>query len=121
MGMSLSSTNRVLWLFLTSVVTSNALSVHIPTSDDKLKKTATEFTNISGALGLYHGVIGVIDGWLCTTQQPGDVNNPVNYVSGHYQRYGLNVEAICDANLQGEYFALVSNKIQSRSAVHTLR
>ena len=35
------------------------------------------------------------------------VHNPVHYFSGHYQQHGVNVQAICDANLQFIYFGVV--------------
>ena len=45
------------------------------------------------------GHIVPMDGWLCTTQCPYDVSNPSNYFNGHYQTHGLNMQAMCDANL----------------------
>lgn len=107
-GMSVASTDRVIRLFLKAVIMCDSLSLQIPVTKDELKKGAGDFTNISGAFGLYHGVIGAIDGWLCTTQQPGDVPNPADHFSGHYQRFGLNVQAICDANLRFLYVAIAA-------------
>ena len=53
----------------------------------------------SSAGNLYYGVVGAIDGWLACTNAPA-VLNTVDYFSGHYFRYGLNVQAVCDANLR---------------------
>jgi hypothetical protein len=42
--------------------------------------------------------IGVIDGWLCPIEVPASsmVGNVQSYFSGHYQRYGFNIQAVTD-------------------------
>ena len=57
-------------------------------------------SGISGAFGLFGGTIGAIDGWLCALEATSDVPDPSDYFSGHYQCHGLNVQVVCDANLQ---------------------
>ena len=37
---------------------------------------------------------------------PSDVPNPTDYRSGHYQRYGLNVQAMCNPNLRFAYISV---------------
>ena len=76
-------------------------------STDLLPKTHTEFESaakqwdsLSSSGGMMYGVIVVIDGWLCTTITTEDITNPADYFSGHYQRYGINVQAICDDYLR---------------------
>ena len=61
---------------------------------------ADEWAQRSGAFGLFDGTLGAIDGWLCALECPADVPNPADYFSGHYQVHGLNVQAVCDANLR---------------------
>ena len=51
---------------------------------------------------------GAQDGWLCCTDAPFDVDNIGDYFSGHYQRYGLNIQAICDANLRFIFVAIAA-------------
>ena len=60
-------------------------------------------------------MIGAIDGWLCTIEKPKDVSNPSKFFSGHYQRFGFNVQAICDANLCFIHIA-VAGKGQTNDA-----
>ena len=50
-----------------------------------------------------------IDGWLCPTEIICDVPNSTDYMSGHYQRCGLNVQAMCDPNLQIVYFSVAGS------------
>ena len=107
-GISTSSVKRIIELFLTAVVNCDELALRVPITQDDLEKGARDFTNISGAHGIYHGAIGAIDGWLCCTNMPMDVINSADYFSGHYNRYGFNVQAICDANLRFIYMSIAA-------------
>ncbi|GMF59727.1 unnamed protein product [Phytophthora fragariaefolia] len=44
------------------------------------------------------GCVGAIDGWLCCIQVPSrkEVNRVSTFFLGHYQRYGVNVQACVD-------------------------
>ena len=59
-----------------------------------------DWNKCSGGFGIMYGHLAALDGWLCKTQKPFDVTNPLDYRSGHYERFGLNVQAMCDANLR---------------------
>ena len=78
----------------------------LPKTKEEKEKCASDWSNISGSFGITHGHLAPIDGWLCTTEMPSDVPNQLDYRSGHYQRYGLNIQAMCDANLRIIYFAV---------------
>jgi hypothetical protein len=101
-GISDSSTLRIIDMFLNAVIGCYALSMVVPVTHDALLLGAHDFNNISGC-GLFFGVVGAIDGWLCCTDRPSDVTNATDYYSGHYQRFGINVQAMCDANLRFIY------------------
>ena len=76
------------------------LAIHkLPHSDMDMKKMAHDCNSRSGARHAFHGVLGAIDEWLCTTEKPSDVSNPSDYFNGHYQWFGYNIQAVCDANL----------------------
>jgi len=49
--------------------------------------------------GQLNGCISALDGWLCRIKVPSasDTMNVASYFSGHYQSYGINVQATCDA------------------------
>jgi len=83
------------------------LRFHCPVDADELRQCADEWDEVSGGFGLYYGAIGCLDGWLCCTNKP-SVRNALDYRSGHYQRYGLNIQAMCDANLRFLYFGVVA-------------
>eukprot|EP00978_Attheya_sp_CCMP212_P041902 scaffold246557_cov35-Attheya_sp.AAC.1 len=46
-------------------------------------------------------------GWLCCMDKPTEVN-AADYFSGHYQRFGLAVQAMCDANLLFMYVGVAA-------------
>ncbi len=52
------------------------------------------------------GRIGAIDGWFPRTEIPRGVSNQANYYSGHYQAYGLNIQAMCEPDLVFMYVAV---------------
>ena len=83
---------------------------HLPSTDAEKESVAKEFSSLSSSHGIFDGVIGAIDGWLCTTIQPidRDITDKRSYYSGHYQKFGLNVQAICDARLRFIYFAVAA-------------
>lgn len=82
----------------------------LPKTDAEKKALAAGFKERSTSEGTFDGVIGAIDGWLCSTIQPRDsyILNKRDYYSGHYQCFGMNVQAICDAKLRFIYFAVAA-------------
>ena len=50
---------------------------------------------------------------------PGDVTNQTDYFSGHYQCYGLNIQAMCDPNLIFLYIVIAApGKVNDIQAFH---
>ena len=86
-------------MFLDAVLMCDELDIHLPHSQKDLVELANGFDAISTAQSVFFGVIGAIDGWLCTTNKPSDVPNPGDFYSGHYKRFGLNVQGKCDEEL----------------------
>lgn len=107
-GVDDASVARVINLFFDAVLTNDSLQIRMPQSAEEFKDLADGFNALSGADGLFHGCIGALDGWLCCTVQPRDVTNQRDYFSGHYQCFGLNIQAICDHKLRFIFFAVTS-------------
>ena len=108
-GMGLRSADRCIDRFLLAVDTSldKDLSLELlPRTEMERTQLALEWNQRSGAGHIFYGMLGAIDGWLCTAERPHDVTNPSDYFSGHYQRFGYNCQAICDANLRFLHFAV---------------
>ena len=86
-------------MFLIAVLMCTELDLHLPKTQKELIQLATGFDTISNAHSVFFGVIGAIDGWLCTTNKPSDVPNPGDFYSGHYKKFGSNVQGKCNAEL----------------------
>ena len=73
----------------------------MPTSLSDMHNAANSFRELS-LDGQLNGCIGALDGWLCRIKVPSasDAMNVASYFSGHYQSYGVNVQATCDAACQ---------------------
>jgi hypothetical protein len=76
-----------------------SLAIKFPVTVDELLKSASEFECLSPH-GIIKGCIGAIDGWLCQIQVPSadEVTCVKSYFSGHYQCYGVNVQATCNVH-----------------------
>ena len=105
---SLNSGWRIVKKFVAAVLNCEKLAIHLPNTNAQLQALAKGFSDVSGALGIFYGVIGAIDGWLCTIEKPRKVPNPDDYYSGLYKRYGLNVQAMCDASLCFTYICVAA-------------
>ena len=92
---------RVANTFLNAVNTCLDLEIKIPDSVKDLNQLAKDRNQISTCFHLFKGVVGAIDGMLvCITKpQPQPDICVTDYFSGHYFRYGLNVQAVCNSNL----------------------
>lgn len=75
------------------------LAISFPSTNFERRKVAAGFQRKSKD-GVFNNVIGCIDGWLCPIKVPtrAEVGNVQSFFSGHYQRYGINVQACCDSS-----------------------
>mmetsp|Transcript_2840 Transcript_2840/g.5176 ORF Transcript_2840/g.5176 Transcript_2840/m.5176 type:complete len:413 (-) Transcript_2840:41-1279(-) len=108
-GMDPGSANRVLHKFLLAVDMCEHpdLALVLPTTEDAFAQVARKWSVRSDSFGLMDGFLGAIDGWLCCMEKP-TLMNAADYFSGHYQRFGLNVQAMCDANLLFMYVGVAA-------------
>lgn len=106
--MTISSTRRHIAMFLNAVVACDELAAKLPTMEKELKIVVRGFQAISSSDGIFDGVIGALDGWLCTINSPRNVQNAVDYRSGHYGVFGLNVQAMCDHKLRFQYYCVAA-------------
>ena len=104
-GVSISAAHAKIKLFIQAV--NSSFTIDVPRSTEELERCAAQWNEKSGAFGVYHGCVGAIDGWLCCIYKPKKVNNTAHHFSGHYQRYGVNVQAVVDANLRFIYFGVI--------------
>jgi len=111
-GVSEPSVKRCINMFLNAVdyntdIPELQVSLPDPTDNDALQSIADGWAACSTAWNLFNNNLAAIDGWLPRTQAP-DVVNQADYFSGHYQCYGLNIQAMCDADLIFLYIAVAA-------------
>ena len=80
----------------------------IPMTTELWFDLAERWANCLTAFGLMNNHLDALDGWLPRTEMPWDVSNQTDYFSGHYQCYGLNVQAMCGPDLEFLYVAVVA-------------
>jgi len=80
------------------------LKRQFPTDEAGLKEVTLEIQNKS-SFWVLEGCVGALDGWLCQINVPlgRDTSNISACFSGHYQCYGINVQAVCDSRCRFTY------------------
>lgn len=73
-------------------------NIHFPQSHEECSKAAAGFQSKSFS-GAMKNVVSVLDGYLLRIQVPcvKDVGNVRSFFNGHYQCYGVNLQAACDS------------------------
>ena len=104
-GMPIASAKRVVRKFWNAIIYNPAFRLALPHTREELESHASAFEQKSKAFALYNGVVGALDGWLCDTNRP-IVHNTSDFFSGYYQRFGLNVQAMCDAHLRFTFLGI---------------
>ena len=92
---------------LDALISCDALKLVYPSTLPELKAKANAFKARSSN-GALDGCVGALDGWLCHIEVPSATETPnvTSYFSGHYQCYGLNVQATCDADCRFTYLSI---------------
>ena len=96
-------------LFLEAVLTNRELDINLPKNPQQWDDVKLGFNKRSKD-GVLNGCCGAIDGLFIKTTRPiyYEAHNIRAYYSGHYEHYGLNCQAVCDANLKFLFFGVVS-------------
>jgi hypothetical protein len=104
----------LVWRTVAAINNANELVVMLPSMSVGLKTQAEQFAHISSARDMnqrpiFGGCVGCIDGYLQpfkpTTR---DQNDLASYFNGHYQRHGINCQAMCDHISRFTFFAVIS-------------
>ena len=61
---SINSSRSIVKKFVAAVLNCEELAIHLPKTDTQFQGLAKGFSDVSRALGIFYGAIGVIDGWL---------------------------------------------------------
>ena len=108
-GISKASFYRVVWKTICAIVYAKALEIRFPTTSQELEEAVAGFASISKTEAI-RNCVGVVDGYLLRIKVPNkdEVGNVKSYFSGHYQCYGVNVQAVTDHCSRFIYFAFAS-------------
>ena len=103
-GVSPSSMEVMIKKFTNAVIYNTScdelqISLPDPNNPKELRDLSERWAEVSTVFQLFNGYLGSLDGWLPRTEMPFDVNNQTDYFSGHYQCYGINIQAMCDPDL----------------------
>ena len=108
-GISSKSFYGVVYQCVNAILKCDELQYNFPTSNEDVSKVASDFSAIS-ANGLIQGCVGCMDGLLIRISAPSlkQAKNPKAYYSGHYQDYGMNIQAICDSQCRFTYASVAA-------------
>jgi len=98
----------LVWHTIDAINCCEVFYVILPTLHD-LSSLHAAFRNISYC-GVMDGCVGALDGYLMRITAPSNTEcgNVGAYFSGHYCTYGVNVQAMCDADCHYCFFCLAA-------------
>jgi hypothetical protein len=99
---------RIVWHTIDCINRCDALAIKLP-GRQELDIVRQGFQGISWD-GVLNGCVGALDGYLQRIAAPSykDCGNVGAYFSGHYCVYGVNVQAMCDADCRFLFFSVAS-------------
>jgi DDE superfamily endonuclease len=108
-GISQASFYRVVWKTITAIVKCPELRIWFPRTAEELTEAVVGFSSVSTQEAIKN-CVGVVDGYLlrCRVPSKKEVQNVRSFFSGHYQCYGVNVQAACDHHSRFTCFAFAA-------------
>ncbi|KAE9188111.1 hypothetical protein PF004_g22599 [Phytophthora fragariae] len=96
-GVSVPAFYRSIHEVVGAIIAHPELQLQFPTTVQAQRHAAKAFERVSNSR-VMKGCVGAVDGWLCPIRVPQkkEVSRVRSFFSGHYQRYGVNVQACCD-------------------------
>lgn len=108
-GISKSSFYRIIWKTMVALCCcqEEALQIKFPTSVNDCENLAKGFKSISTG-GCIDNCVSAVDGFLLEINAPSkkEAGNVRSFFSGHYQKYGINIQAACDHLSRFTFFAV---------------
>jgi hypothetical protein len=106
-GVSKSSFYCICWQTIFTLYDCEQLKISFPQTNEECREVASAFASISRGEAIVN-CVGAIDGYLLHTAAPPKsvIGNVRSYFSGHYQQYGVNIQACCDHLLRFTYIAV---------------
>ena len=122
-GISQASFYYLLWKMIKTINNCPEAQISWPYTKERQLDCATGFTSISTNHAL-RDCVAVLDGYHLQTITPSkkEVHNVQSYFSGHYQTYGVNIQATCDHNCHFLFIGITGPGVMDdRKAIHECR
>jgi DDE superfamily endonuclease len=105
-GISQASFYRVVWKTITAVAKCKALRIRFPVTPQQVTAAIEGFASVSTEHAIKN-CAGVVDGYLlrCKVPSKREVQNVRSFFSGHYQCYGVNIQAAADHECRFIHYA----------------
>ena len=110
----------LLWKTIKTINNCPELWISWPYTKERQLECATGFTSISTNCAL-QVCVAVLDGYHLQTITPSkkEVHNVQSYFSGHYQTYGVNIQAACDHNCHFLFISVTGPGVMGdQQAIH---
>jgi len=106
-GISQTAFYHYIYKCMDAILASTELAYMFPETEQELNEAAHGFTTMSSH-GAIQGCVACLDGYLLQIKVPAkaETGNVKVYFSGHYQTYGINVQAACDHQCRFVYAPL---------------
>ncbi len=106
-GVSTASLYRIIWKCVDAINACPDLDIRFPRTNEEVIEAARGFQTIS-TQGCIWNCISVVDGYHLQIVTPSktEVRNVRSFFSGHYQTYGLNIQAACDHHCRFTYLGI---------------
>jgi hypothetical protein len=121
-GINQASFYRIAWQTIFAIVDCTELRLRFPQTLEECAVAAQNFATISRGRAITN-CVGAVDGFLLEIAAPPRhiVGNVRSYFSGHYQRYGVNCQAVSDHLSRFIYFAIAGPEVMgNNSAVNQI-
>ncbi len=121
-GISTPSLYRLIWKTIHIINNCDKLQLIFPQSKEEVINAAKGFQTIS-ANGCLWNVATVVDGYHLETHAPpkSHAKNVRSFFSGHYQTYGVNVQAACDHQCRFQFIGIAGPGVMGdREAVNQI-
>jgi hypothetical protein len=122
-GISVASLYRIIWRCIDAINACPELSIKFPTTSDEVIEAGRGFQTISSQ-GCIWNCVSVVDGYHLQIQTPSktEVRNVRSFFSGHYQTYGLNIQAACDHHCRFTFLGVAGPGVMGdRDAINQVK
>jgi hypothetical protein len=108
-GISKTSFYRIIWKSMKAIAKcrDDYIKITFPKTLEQCQKVAAGFASVS-TMGCIKECVAAVDGYLLAINAPSKKQgkNVRSFFSGHYQKYGVNVQAACDHHSRFTFIAL---------------